>query len=287
MKPRVLPILVLAGLAIARLHADDAPPLASLLQRAAAYVALFQTEFASFVSDEDYTQRVRGQLYPSERARQTRSEMVFTWLPDQRFWLTVRNVLSVDGHAVTDSQDSLRQVMADPASHLPSLQALRERGASFNLGHIHRTTNDPNLVLLFLDPGNQNRFTFSLRGRETINGTGAWKISYEEQTRPTVIQDGASGADLFSHGTLWVSDSGVVVRTEVSVFLPKPDTYATVDVEYKPDARLSIWLPWRMKEQYAQWLVMRGAYVMGERVECTATYSNFRRFETSARILAN
>jgi hypothetical protein len=287
MKPLALAMLVLAGLTFSPLWADDGSNLTQILDRAGIYVARFQTEFASFVSDEAYSQKLWGQLYSSERSRKTRSEMVFTWLPDQRSWLTVRNVLTVDGRPIADGQDALGKVLADPSSRLPSLRALRERGASFNLGNIRRTTNDPNLVLLFLDRPSQHRFNFTLNGRERVNGTPAWKISYDEHVRPTIIQEGNTGADLFSRGTIWVSEStAAVVRTDVSVYVPRPDTYASVTVDYKFDPKFDIWLPARMRESYAMWLVIRGSYAMGENIECEATYSNFRRFETTARILA-
>jgi hypothetical protein len=47
------------------------------------------------------------------------------------------------------------------------------------------------------------------------------------------------------------------------------------------DAKLKMWVPARMRETY----VDRAGTRNEERIECTATYSNFRRFETSARIV--
>jgi hypothetical protein len=52
-------------------------------------------------------------------------------------------------------------------------------------------------------------------------------------------------------------------------------------VEYGPNARLDMWMPMRMSESYVE----RTGNVE-ERIVCTATYSDFRRFETSGRLIA-
>ena len=264
---------------VARAGSD--PSLPEILDRAGQYVVQFERDFALLVSDEDYRQRLTGDSIPGSRVRRTHAEMLFMWLPEQWSWLTVRNVLSVDSRPVADSQDRLNRVLANVGSdRMPQIRALRELGARFNLGSIYRTINDPTLALLFLDPKYQSRFRFSLKDRERVNGVEAWRLSFEEDKQPTVIQDNST--NLFSYGAMWVRASdGAVVRTELAVSLPLKDTIATVTVEYGWNPRLEMWVPARMEEGYTQSISRRVA----EHIECVAEYSNFRRFETSSRLV--
>jgi hypothetical protein len=258
------------------------PTLPELLDRAGQYVVQFERDFALLISDEDYNQRVSGDSVPGARVRRTHAEMLFMWLPEQWSWLTVRNVLSVDSRPVADSQDRLNRALASGSSErMPQIRALRELGARFNLGSIFRTINDPTLALLFLDPKYQYRFKFALKERERVNGIDTWKIGFDEEKQPTIIQDNSS--NLYSYGSMWVrSSDGVVVRTELAVSLPLKDTIATVTTDYRWNTKLEMWVPGRMSEGYTQSISRR----IAEHIECVAEYSNFRRFETSSRVIA-
>ena len=282
MSPKPTLVIVVAALLLsvgARAASDPALP--ELLGRAGQYVVQFEQDFALLVSDEDYNQRVTGDSVPGARVRRTHAEMLFMWLPEQWSWLTVRNVLSVDSHPVADSQDRLnRALAASGPNRVPQIRALRELGARFNLGTIYRTINDPTLALLFLDPKYQSRFRFTLKDRERVNGVDTWKVTFDEDKQPTVIQDNST--NLFSYGAMWLRTSdGAVVRTELAVSLPFKDTIATVNVDYGWNPRLAMWVPARMDEGYTQQISRHVA----EHIECVAEYSNFRRFETSSRLI--
>ena len=56
---------------------------------------------------------------------------------------------------------------------------------------------------------------------------------------------------------------------------------ASIEVDYQPDMKLDMWVPGRMHETY---LEMRASTVT-DSIGCEATYSNFRRFETSGRMV--
>jgi hypothetical protein len=66
-------------------------------------------------------------------------------------------------------------------------------------------------------------------------------------------------------------------------------SHARVLVTYEPDARLDLLLPARMDESYegTRWELLRGERTadIPTRIECTAVYSDFRRFETAARVV--
>jgi hypothetical protein len=276
---RVLAAAALALVAVAPFHAAD-PTLADLLAGAGTYVRHFEQDFALVVSDEEYQQRASGRIYVSARTRHTRAEMAFLWMPDEGAWLTVRNVVNVDGRPVADSSTRMNDALAGAAERRARLRRLLNENARFNLGRIERNFNYPTLVLSYLDPVMQPRFVFALAGHEHVNGVEAWKLTYEEQTQPTVIRE--NGSDRFSRGAVWIDPrDGTIVRTRLDLRIPMKDTVATVEVDYGRDAKLEMWVPVRMHETYLQ----SRATMINESIDCTASYSNFRRFETSGRIV--
>jgi len=255
--------------------------MARLLSRAGTYVRGFEHDFALVVSDEDYRQRVSGRLYPSSRNRRTRAEMLFMWIPEQAGWLTVRNVLSVDGRDVPDSQARLNEALDDTTTaRVTRLRRLLNDNARFNLGQILRNFNYPTLALSYLDPEMQPRFAFTPAGHERVNGAAVSKVEFDERTRPTVIQE--NGADRFSQGAIWIADrDGAIVRTRLDLRIPLKETIASIEVDYARDPKLEMWVPVRMHESYLQ----SRATMINESIDCVATYSHFRRFETSGRIV--
>ena len=270
--------LITLGLLPAR--PAEKPPLADLLTRAGAHVRRFEQDFELVISDEDYRQRAGGRIYLNPRERRTRSEMLFMWLPDESTWLVVRNVLTVDGRPVPDSQNRLADRLGDTsAGRATRLRRLLDEGARFNLGRIFRNINYPTLALVYLDPAMQRRFVFALADRERISGIDVSKIQYEERERPTIIQE--EGADRVSKGAVWIADDGVVVRTRLELTIPLRETIVSVDVDYRRDGRLDMWVPARMHETYLQ----SRAGMINENIDCVAVYTNFRRFETSGRLI--
>ena len=92
-------------------------------------------------------------------------------------------------------------------------------------------------------------------------------------------------------GDVWIDPTdGAIVRTRVNL----SDTQrsfrlkALIDVTYRRDPRFAVWVPSRMQESYER---SGRAYYFGEvrgyadRIDCVATYTDFRRFETTARLV--
>ena len=237
--------------------ASDQGSLDDTLRRIAQYVQKFEQDFAIVISDEHYEQK-EVLKFESGRAtslvRTIGSEMLFAWLPERQSWLTVRNVLMVDGAAVPDSKGRL--------------------------------------VLQLLDAKNQSRFAFTVVGVEKANGIDAWKLSFIERSTPTLLQ--TNTRDLLSSGLVWVARSdGTVARTKLTLKDAIENTTADLLVDYGRNPNLGIFVPIRMAETYFQQRVANLAGsgmpfrfgVTTERIECVATYSNFRRFETSGRVV--
>src|SRR5262249_2063669 len=161
------------------------------------------------------------------------------------------------------------------------LRQIAAESARFNLGFYH-DYNTPTLALQFLEPEFQPRFTFTLARQEHVNGVAAWKVSFAEQQQPAVIVN--DGENLFSAGSLWLrATDGVVVRTLLTLKVPatrvKAGMNGTVGVDYRRDSKLAMWVPSQMEERYEQ---VGG---INDSIHCTATYSHYRRFETSSRLL--
>jgi len=287
--------LVLVLFAAAPVQAAGQPSLVQLLDRVAQYVTRFQDDFAIVISDEQYEQKdvvqtESGQVR-SRAQRRIRSETVFAWLLEQQSWLTARKVLSVDGAPVPDSKERLDAVLGETGSGRNArLQRLRDEGARFNIGRIYRNFNDPTFVLQVLAPAFQSRFVFTMAGVEK----DSWKVAFSERAIPTVIQT-PTATNLLSSGTVWISRAdAAIVRTQLVVKDPSGHTTADISVDYRFDPRLGIGVPVRMAELYTQSAISNIApagsparlITTWERIECVATYSNYRRFETSGRLVS-
>ena len=268
----------------------------ALLRRAGDYVRGFEQDFSTVISDEAYRQRAErvrsavntGTGRNSGRAttmtlssdnRAIESEMLFTWLPDERSWLAVRNAVKVDRREIAGSTDRLTRALSDPA-RLSRLRQLADEGARFNIGTIFRNFNDPTFVLRFLDPALQPRFAFSLSRKETIRHALAWKIAFVERERPALTQS-SSGNDLPASGSVWLNAAnGAVVKTSVALHDIRTGMSAQIAVDFDPNPALGFAPPSQMTESYSQ-----VAGDVEERITCLATYTNFRRFSTSGRII--
>lgn len=295
-RPLVATIAVLVALSVSLSfgRGTDATSLTKILDGAGQYARRFEEGFSVVIADEAYTQELYIQGDRST-VRRIRSEMLFMWVPEDHEWLSVRNVLAVDGREVPDSASRLESALKDPLPGRASrLHRLAEESARFNVGSIHRNFNSPTLALQFVDPSYQPRFKFMLDndGREKrMGGVLVRRVTYAELQRPTVVRDGDE--NLFSNGALWlrVSD-GTIVRTSQTLTAPRTHTQASIAVDYRRDPRLDMWVPSHMEERYASHVLehhlgaLNGKVSRLNEIICGATYSHFRRFETAGRVVA-
>jgi hypothetical protein len=308
-----LALTVMVGLGVAARpgRAGQEASLADILERAGKYVRQFEHDFAMVIGEEHYGQdlvpRRMDDLWRNQREsqyrqawalhREARSEMLFVRGAQEAMWLAVRNVLMVRDRdregpwtawqPVPESKGRLDRALRDASPRQASrLRALADEGARFNLGRrIYRNFNTPPLALQFLAPEFQPRFAFTIAGREKVGWAGGptMKLAFTEHQSPTVIV--LKNQDLPSAGELWVREAdGVVVRTHLRLTAPRTDESSGINlsirVDYRREAKLEMmWVPSRMEELYVE------DRTPGERITCTATYSNYRRFETSGRLV--
>ena len=258
--------------------------LALLLDRVSQYVWDYGRELSSVVSEETYTQEVRGDSNvgrvnvtingkpvpaSTTKSRQLVSDFLLVRPPGLDGWLPFRDVFEVDGERVRDRQDRLVKLFLQSAPHvaLESANEILRESARYNIGPIRRNLNLPTLALWFLEPESRHRFSFRRAGEETLAGRRVSVLDYSETSHPTIIKT-SGGEDVPASGRLWVEPAnGRIHRTVLKA------SVATITVTYAPREELpGLWLPVMMEEKYAAGnLAITG----------TATYARFRQFQVS------
>jgi hypothetical protein len=254
--------------------------LAELLFRANEAIIAYERGFAAAVAEEDYTQRIVASGGDVRRTRALLSQYMFVRGPDSDAWAGLRDVHTVDGRRL-DAEPPLRD-MTGPVLEVAREASRRNRdSARHYLGNVPRSLNVPTLALTFLHPLNQHRFAFEKVGEETVEGIPVWAVRFSETARPTVIRAGTG--DLFARGTFWLEPAGGrVVRSQVELGDQNMRTRMQVTVTYREDPALGLFVPVRMEETYE---TISGR--AGDRVEGTATYSDYRRIPDATRSSAD
>jgi VWFA-related protein len=191
-------------------------------------------------------------------------------------WLAFRDVIEVNGKAIPDRKERLLALFGRGAPDLEAAKRITAESARYNVGPVTRTFNVPTSSLFFFTAANLARFTFQKSGTERLDGVEAWKVDFEETRRPSMIMTSA-GADVPATGTLWINPAdGSVIKTRLVIASYRgARSRAEVEVNYREDDTLAMLIPSRMTERY----VTPTASISGE-----ATYSDFKRFQTSAAI---
>lgn len=261
-----------------------------LLDRAALYVLRYEKECSAVVAEEHYTQDIDwvtkddvkggtiGDAHPANRRqqgpthRELLSDVLMIQLPDET-WFGFRDVAAVDGHPVRDRDLRLQDLFLKSRADLRKVQ---EESARYNIGHIQRTMNLPTFALAYLHPSLRRRFQFKEAGEEDIDGTATLIVTFLEQARPTIINDGRGG-NLVSSGRVWIDRaSGRVLRTHLVAGDETTDARAESIVTYRPHAEWGLLLPAEMRETYDQ-----PSRPSGYRVTCLARYGHYRRFSVT------
>jgi hypothetical protein len=256
----------------------DAPPRdRDVLSRAGAVVLRYEKELPRLVARETSTQRAtnRTQGVVFEQ-RHLVAEFGWVAFPGSSDVVGVRDVVEVDGRALTTERERLQSLLhGSRAGAGVEVRRLLDEAARYNLniGEGSRNLNLPTLVLFFLHPQAQPRFSWS---RRSPTSADAWDFEFKESDRPTLIHAGADGRDpVVSHGRVLIEpNTGIVRRSELRLRLAGINY--TLVTTFNRVAALDLVLPVSLEESYE---------TSTEIVVGTATYDNYRRFETDARIL--
>ena len=268
--------------------APAGPDVRKVVERAGRWVEQFERDFISVVADEQYEQLASDGAGVVDLHRRLRSELLFLRPEAGESWVAVRNVLSYadDGEPaieVPNSRDRLTRALSVGRSDgRTALRRLADESALFNIGELARNFNTPTLALQFLDDAHRDRFRFRFDGAEQISGEDLWRLAYQEREHPTMIQANFRDTELV--GRIWIRASdGAIVRTRLEL-TAKPRAafsglHTVITVEYATDEKLNRLVPATMQEDYLE----SGG---GHRVTGNAVYSNYRVFETSARVVS-
>ena len=134
----------------------------------------------------------------------------------------------------------------------------------------------PNLPLELLNRRYRHRYLTKLDGRARVRGHSVYVVTLAELGPPPIVYSG--GYDLLSTVRAWIdAESGALWRAEVQLKQFKNTTWPSrLRVEFAVDKGLEIMVPIEMREDFFVDLGSgRGHH----------TYANFRRFQTSARIV--
>ncbi len=296
--------VVVAVLLAASARAQSAPELGQLLDRMGVYLTAYETQLSSVVADEHFEQRffssrggaegdarfgeiggdgrLPGQSAMSNDRRERatlESEIAFIRLPGGAEWLGFRDVRKVNGRAVVSSGPTISSVLAAPAADLTKARAVAEASAQHNLGAA-RTVNVPTAPLEIVHPIHRAAHQFVRLGDDRVRGTRTAVVSFLEVARPTLVKE-PGGRNLVSSGRVWIEPaSGTVWRVEWLSQAARrtggaPDP-PKLRVDFAPHQELGMMVPIEMTEVFS---------IPGGRGDGRATYSNFRRFGTGARIV--
>ena len=261
-----------------------------VLARASNYVVEYGQALASVLAEESYSQRLvwRSSREPFE-TRLLKSEIAFVRVPDTTDWLSFRNVLAVDDVPILDAPGRLERIFQEsPDAHV-SRSRLASESARFNLGPVTREINVPTMSLHFVHPTFLASTRFDKIREEEFAGEQTWVIRFRERDRGSLISR-IDGRKLPAQGLLWIVPAdGRIVRShlEVEGFVrERGGSKATIDVQWRRDAALDLWVPAELTELY------EGPWRMGTKlgalerydIDGIATYSNYRRFTVDVRI---
>jgi hypothetical protein len=278
----------LVAFAIAALAIAQAPSVDAVLARLDEYLAGYEPKLSELIADEVMNQELSrsglltaaGESDPNRRLRVRRrleSEVAFISLPNDAAWLGFRHVKTVNNRPVALSESSLTSGLKSQGYE--AAHALVQASAKHNLG-LPRTTNLPNLPLEFLHRRNRSRLLARLDGRDRIRGVNTVRVVLLERVTPTLIRNPNTDADMPSVVRAWIDPaSGQLLRADVNTFASfgAKEFENSLRVEFVTDKSVGVLVPSEMREEFPG--DGRGT---GKSV---ARYSNYRRFQTSARIV--
>ena len=270
-------LLMVCSLLAAQPAAQSPPSLEQLLDRMGAYLTEYESQLSSVVAEERFEQNIyNGQ---ARTGALLESEVAFIRLPGGAEWLGFRDVKRLNWKPVRTAGPSISEVLTSAAGDMTKAITIANASAKYNLG-LPRTINVPTAPLDIIHPMHRNVHRYELRGEETVRGTRTARITFTETARPTRVRE-PSGDNLVSSGRIWVEpDSGAVWRVEWIYQAEKRKVGAGASprlrVDFARNEELGIMVPSFMTEIFS---VLRG------RGEGRASYTNFRRFGTSARIV--
>lgn len=246
----------------------------AVLEKLDSYLEKYESELSAVVADEELIQETDGRL-GRRMTRRLHSEIAFVRLPAGLEWMGFRNVQRLDGRPLIGVKPLGELLATTSADALQQAGILVNESAKYNLGN-PRTTNMPNLPLELLSRKYRHRYETSHKGISKLHGHATEEVELVEIGEKPIIYN--EGRQLKTRVRAWIdASSGAVWRAEVEMRVPGDSRNPTwLRVDFARDKGLQFMVPVTMRERF-NWVADTGTSV--------ATYTNFRRFQTSARIV--
>ena len=270
-------LAVILALAAPAFPTDGEPELADVLTRAGRYIEGYYRDFSNVLAVETYRQ-IHRPPFEKVELRTLESDVLLVRPEGEARYRMFRDVAKVNGHAVRDREERLKQTFLDSPA---TLAVIAEESARYNIGPVRRDFNVPLTALDFLSAGNQPSFRFEKAGETTLAGQAVWVIRFTEVGHPTFIL--YNSTDMAATGTFWIAPAdGRVWASELVLTPANPPLYAAIRVAFRLDPALGLLVPAEMKERYFWDPGRIEAARAGENpmpdVEGRATYDHFRKF---------
>jgi len=313
--------LLVVALAGGAAQAQD-PALTDIVKKVGDYVAAYGEKTSAIVGMEKYSQLVTLEGQVPIKPKQLIAE--FAIVRAGSGWTGFRDVVEVDGNKVEDRKDRLEKLLAESVGSEADLMRIASENSRYNVGPISRNLNVPTAGLFFFQPSNLARFTFTKKGNKKINGIDTVELEFKETQRPTMVMRRSGADVPMEGTLWVVPADGTVVRTRLkmrnfadAMALPGQqaptmtapvndkvptgptrgasstldsmssrdlETNADIEVTYKNNAELAIWLPSDMSEQYQGPIYGFSRAPTEGRASTKASYSGFKKFGTGAAI---
>jgi hypothetical protein len=261
-------------------------PLATILDRAAAYVTRYSDMFRNVLAEETYRQHWLGgdwgrgsaqssqdeAIYGQERGTQSvemrslRSEIVWVTVPGPQSWGVFRDVVELNGRKLKNHEGRLEKLFASPSPRaIEKAREILEESSHHNLG-ARRDVNLPTLALLWLLPDNQRRLELERKSERTSANLPGVEVEFREVTTPTLVRDQRQDRDVPSHGRFWIDPtSGAMLRSEIQYV-----GRGSVSTAYRSEPGFDVLVPDVMQETNG----IRAT----SGFQATARYAKYRRF---------
>jgi hypothetical protein len=264
---------------------EPAPPIAARIH---AYLSSYEPELSALVADERFEQEIRRTtvrgsetsfgsvvgLKPERRVLQ--SEIGFLRLPGDLGWLAQRQVVTVDGKAAGAVAGQLPALYARGGNDLLQHAArIAADNATHNLGN-PRSINVPTLPLELLDARHAAAFVVTAARPSQRDGRMVQRVTFVERPPGRLVAYTERQFLLSRVEAVVVEATGAVLEAEVTLTMPQrriPPHRLTVEFTALPGSPLLV--PTRLIERF----------VAGGTGTGVATYGNYRRFATGARLV--
>jgi len=243
-----------------------------------------EADLPALVADERYEQRRDGVRASPDAQRSLVSEFGWLMVPELGETIGVRDVRTVDGEPISHSEVQLHDLLAGRSSNAAAdLRALLAASARHNLGEVDRNFNFPTFPLIYVRPVNRTRSKWSVDSSDANQVI----VRFEERDHPTLVRSQqradvpATGHCRLDRHSFALEQCAVTLTEDHVRGFDRALTYS-MSVDFGAEPRLAIRVPVEMRDDL---LIRFRRSKTDQRIIGTATYRNYRRFETGARLV--